>query len=184
MNIPCVDEGTPLHMAAAEGYTDIVQFLLDHGAKVNALSDDGLTALMLAETLNVPDVADVLRRAGALPSEQFSSARWLQLHGAEAERYAKALLGRPGPVPPFHDYLVERKHDAVAFSRGSDLYKLRGVAYSTSGVAPYRGVGRFQKIIRWAQIEGNWYEWVVERRVKICLAFILTTISLSPACNV
>ena len=39
---------TPLHLAAEEGYPDMAEVLLDHGAHVNAADDDGDTPLHLS----------------------------------------------------------------------------------------------------------------------------------------
>ncbi|WP_257294697.1 ankyrin repeat domain-containing protein, partial [Endozoicomonas sp. YOMI1] len=41
-------EKTPLHVAAAEGRSDIVNGLLEHGANANASTKDGITALHCA----------------------------------------------------------------------------------------------------------------------------------------
>ena len=37
-----------LHLAASEGYSIMVEILLDHGADANALDKDGYTALHIA----------------------------------------------------------------------------------------------------------------------------------------
>ena len=39
---------TPLHLAATEGYSAMVELLLDHGADVNAEDVDGDTALHIS----------------------------------------------------------------------------------------------------------------------------------------
>jgi ankyrin repeat protein len=41
---------TPLHYAADRGQVDLVRLLLEHGADVTALDDDGQTAMDVAET--------------------------------------------------------------------------------------------------------------------------------------
>jgi ankyrin repeat protein len=55
-------EQTPLHMAAALGRTDAVAWMLDHGAKVNAIAYNDFSALHLAANA---EIARLLIRAGA-----------------------------------------------------------------------------------------------------------------------
>ena len=43
-----IENQTPLHLAAEEGYPDMAEVLLDHGAHVNASNDDGDTPLHLS----------------------------------------------------------------------------------------------------------------------------------------
>ena len=60
------DEGfTPLHMAAEEGYSQIVALFLDQGEDINAQSNNGLTALMLAIIKNDFNTAELLMSRGA-----------------------------------------------------------------------------------------------------------------------
>lgn len=48
------EEGlTSLHIAADRGYTDIIRLLLDHGADINAKTDDEDTALHLGKVNTV-----------------------------------------------------------------------------------------------------------------------------------
>jgi ankyrin repeat protein len=41
---------TPLHEAASAGYEEVVTFLLERGADVNAQTEDGATVLSIAQT--------------------------------------------------------------------------------------------------------------------------------------
>lgn len=43
-----IENQTPLHLAAEEGYPDMAEVLLDHGADVNAVDCDGDTPLHLS----------------------------------------------------------------------------------------------------------------------------------------
>ena len=43
-----IENQTPLHLAAEEGYLDMAEVLLDHGADVNAANADGDTPLHLS----------------------------------------------------------------------------------------------------------------------------------------
>jgi ankyrin repeat protein len=53
---------TPLLQAAGDGALDIVKYLAENGANVNAGDKDGLTPLMAAEGKGHPDVAEFLKR--------------------------------------------------------------------------------------------------------------------------
>lgn len=54
---------TPYHLAARQGFDEILSVLLDHKADLNALSKEGSTALNLAEKNRRTKCAELLRRA-------------------------------------------------------------------------------------------------------------------------
>jgi ankyrin repeat protein len=56
------DECTPLHHAARFGHKDVVIWLIEHGAEVNAAAYNGFTPLHLAER---KEIAEILIKAGA-----------------------------------------------------------------------------------------------------------------------
>lgn len=58
---------TPLHFAADRGYNNVVQWLLDHGADINALDNDNQSPLALAVCCEHQDVIDTLVRMGSHP---------------------------------------------------------------------------------------------------------------------
>jgi len=54
------DRWTPLHRAAVNGNIDIVKLLLEHGADVNAKTNDGETPIDCADTA---EIREVLKKA-------------------------------------------------------------------------------------------------------------------------
>jgi ankyrin repeat protein len=56
---------TALHFAAFEGNLEVVNYLIKHGANVNAVSDDGSSVLALAKSGNFDEVVTALRKSGA-----------------------------------------------------------------------------------------------------------------------
>ena len=63
------DEGTLLHMAAANGHKGIAELLIVKGADVNAKIVDGGTPLDFAEA----EIADFLRKHGAKTVEELKT---------------------------------------------------------------------------------------------------------------
>jgi len=66
-DVNVVQEGgwTPLQQAAAHGYTQLVAYLLDHGADIQAKATDGRTALDLATGSNHQQAAELLKARSA-----------------------------------------------------------------------------------------------------------------------
>ncbi|QXD30543.1 ankyrin repeat domain-containing protein [Candidatus Pelagisphaera phototrophica] len=52
---------TPLMFAAAEGHSDVVQYLLDNNADPNAADVDGETAAMFAQSRGFPELAAMIQ---------------------------------------------------------------------------------------------------------------------------
>ena len=90
------EEGqTPLHLAADRGYLDVVSFLIENGANVNAIDNDGFTALFVALMAVVDkEIIKCLLDHDADPNiedEDGESARsWVQDEGSTE---MKALFG-------------------------------------------------------------------------------------------
>ena len=57
---------TPLHIASQHGHVDVVKALIAAGADINKERDGGITPLKRATQNNNPEVADLLRKAGAI----------------------------------------------------------------------------------------------------------------------
>ncbi|NJL27641.1 MAG: hypothetical protein HC897_06935 [Thermoanaerobaculia bacterium] len=85
---------SPLHMAVAEGKTEVVALLLEAGADVNALTGSGATPLSLAATRNRPELVEVLSSQGA-DTERRDARGQTPFHQALEQRafvVARALL--------------------------------------------------------------------------------------------
>lgn len=59
------DGWNPLIYAASKGYKEIVDFLLGYGARIDATTDNGTTALMMAVRGNHHDTVELLLKHGA-----------------------------------------------------------------------------------------------------------------------
>jgi ankyrin repeat protein len=59
------NRGTPLHVAAFQGQLEIARLLVRAGANVNARDNEGLTPLFHAKDQAHPQLAQMLRAAGA-----------------------------------------------------------------------------------------------------------------------
>ena len=68
------DDHAPLHIAANEGYNDIVVALLAGGANVNATEKGGRTPLFKASAEGHDQVVQSLLEAGALPNQATSAS--------------------------------------------------------------------------------------------------------------
>ena len=72
------EKETALHTAAYHSYhgdgdLSVVTLLVDHGSKINAISDRGLTPLDLAIMAGTPEVSDLLRRHGAKTAKELKA---------------------------------------------------------------------------------------------------------------
>lgn len=56
---------TPLHYAASVGHVQIIEYLLEHSAYIDAESPNGTTPLMMAAMHGSPDAVNVLLKEGA-----------------------------------------------------------------------------------------------------------------------
>jgi len=60
-----LDDWTALTLAANKGYKDVVEFLIEHGADVNAVSGGDKTALFWAKRNGHKEVVELLKKNGA-----------------------------------------------------------------------------------------------------------------------
>jgi uncharacterized protein len=104
---------TAMHGAALRGANNIVQFLYDHGAKLDIVDKKGWTPLVIAEGVFYPDVfktefqtAELLRKLGAKEIEVSEAVRYagMEKDGRESAGGYDTTVGRGGsfdaPQPP------------------------------------------------------------------------------------
>jgi ankyrin repeat protein len=104
---------TAMHGAALRGANDIVQFLYDHGAKLDVVDKKGWTPLVIAEGVFYPDVfktevqtAELLRKLGAKEIEVSEAVRYagMEKDGRESAGGFDTTVGRGSfempPMPP------------------------------------------------------------------------------------
>ncbi len=104
---------TAMHGAALRGANNIVQFLFDHGAKLDFVDKKGWTPLVIAEGVFYPDVfkteeqtAVLLRKLGAKEMDVAESVRYagMDKDGKESPGGFDTTVGRGGgfemPMPP------------------------------------------------------------------------------------
>lgn len=60
---------TPLHQAAAQGFVDVVRFLLENGANAASKSDEGVLALHLARKNGHTLIAEILESGSVQPPQ-------------------------------------------------------------------------------------------------------------------
>lgn len=79
---------TPLHYAASGSGVDVVRWLLDRGAAIDALSPNRSTPLMMAARYGASDAADLLLARGANPrlrnERELSAADFARAAGRDA----------------------------------------------------------------------------------------------------
>jgi ankyrin repeat protein len=89
---------TALMMAAFEGYTDVVELLLDGGAEVDRSDDTGRTAMMYAASGPFPQTVELLVQSGADVNHADTVEAWtaLMLAAAEGHQSVVEVLLRHG----------------------------------------------------------------------------------------
>ena len=117
---------TVLHRAAWKGHTDVVRYLVEQGADVNAKTDDGDTVLGVAAWEGQTDVVRYLVEQGADVNAKTDKGGWTALHGAA--EYGHLAVVR---------YLVEQGADVNA-KNSADWTALAGaVSGGHTEVAAY-----------------------------------------------
>ncbi len=92
------DGRTALMMAAFDGYTEVVDLLLDHDAEVDRRDDAGRTAIMYASSGPFPQTVELLLRRGADVNRGDTAEGWtaLMLAAAEGHQLVVEVLLRHG----------------------------------------------------------------------------------------
>ncbi|MCJ1268483.1 hypothetical protein MMC22_008371 [Lobaria immixta] len=103
---------TPLFWAATRGHRDVVEFLLDHGARINSKDRSNLTALHIAVTGEYQDVVSLLldRSARIEGKASYGDTPLIRAIQANSKDTIKLLLERGArvdrlPTPPGVDSL-------------------------------------------------------------------------------
>ncbi|MDP2437692.1 MAG: ankyrin repeat domain-containing protein [archaeon] len=96
LNSADYDGRTPLHMAAASGHANVVQFLLHKGAAVDPRDRSGLTPYDWAVQTGHLHIVDLLSKHGARPSGVKSPIRAMPLStGRETTLYDSSTPVQP-----------------------------------------------------------------------------------------
>lgn len=89
--------------------------------------------------------------------------QWLKRNRSIAQPYAEAVLS--GQQPHIPGALAESVSwseagtGTVFFVLSGGPLSSAGIAYSPSGEAPRNGLAGESRVLKWKQIEGNWYKW-------------------------
>lgn len=93
-----IDGWSPLHYAASSTHEEAVTMLVQRGARIDARSPNGTTALMMAARYGQEGSVDVLLRSGADPrvrnDRDLSAADFARLGGREPLAQRLALVAR------------------------------------------------------------------------------------------
>ena len=99
LNSADYDGRTPLHMAAASGHANVVQFLLHKGAAVDPRDRSGLTPYDWAVQTGHQHIVDLLSKHGARPSGVKSPIRAMPLStGRETAVYDSSTPVQPSTI--------------------------------------------------------------------------------------
>jgi len=105
INLPDINGRTPLHVAAAAGHREVVEYLLSRGAEVDACDAQDLTALHYAACQPKSGIYDILVNAGAREDAEDIYGTTPALIAAYARKRLLLKVGRPSSS------LVDRVED-------------------------------------------------------------------------
>ena len=103
---------TPLHRACYNGHTEVVEYLLSNGAKIDAQTIDGWQPLHCACRWNKTNVADILLQNGALINAQ-THGKQTPLHLASSNDHARETLLLLLTHPDLQPHLVNSQGDTA-----------------------------------------------------------------------
>jgi ankyrin repeat protein len=113
-------------LAAYNGHTRIAEFLLEHGARVDARNPEGRTALMFAATGSFPETAELLLNQGADPDATGQVEGWSPIMFAAAEGRSEVVqvLLEEGANPSLKDKDGEQAIDFATKGGHSRVTKI------------------------------------------------------------
>jgi ankyrin repeat protein len=106
VNTPDAAGRLALHLAAMEGYTNLVSLHLNHGAKVNARDNDEKTPFQLAEEHGHTEVSAVLKAHGGRSSSLFNRVKSEEDPQAKTKQAEKPDLTKRTPL---HNIIEENQ---------------------------------------------------------------------------
>ena len=113
---------TPLHYAAERGHFDCVQLLLDHGANVNAVNENGYTPLHMG--VKYLAVTKILLKNGANPNLKTYDGGESPLHIAIQQRHVTMVSRAIGLVLFVYARVLHVSRKMILFCRKYILYKI------------------------------------------------------------
>lgn len=127
-----LDDWTPLHMAANEGYVDIIHLLLDHAANIEASTKLGRTPLMIAVQQNQAECAKALLQRGAKINAQDKDCN-TALHMASYQGNLKLieLLLESKADPSLRNLLNQTPMAVCSDAKSHLIYEKQGIHYKT-----------------------------------------------------
>lgn len=132
--IGVAEEGgyTPLHLAARDGHLEVVDWLLNNGADVEALTDvNHLTPLYVAVDADGADVVERLLRAGPDLSRRFGGETVLQLAALRCNGPESATWKEISALCIAHG----AEYDLVSAIRLDDLDRVRAILSEDASAA-------------------------------------------------
>jgi hypothetical protein len=118
------DAGTPLVWAAGHAQQDAVQILLEHNAKPNTETDDGITPLLSAVAAGSLPCLEVLIQAGADPNIRAGGATPLHIAADSGNTEVIKCLLKAGGDPNASDNDGLKPVQIAAFSNNHEVVEL------------------------------------------------------------
>lgn len=91
---------TALHVAAARGFEDVVEQLLQAGADPTAISGRGEGPIQVAARMGHINIVKILRQIGAHPMDDAGNKKLIQSAPSWDDRKRRKLQSLLGPTPP------------------------------------------------------------------------------------